>query len=223
MKKKFCTVMAMAVVGTAMLLSISHASIIEIPVAADGDKVYSRYWGWFGSGNWWDVAANPNVVSHSYYPGDGQSNETALSFNLNSLAAPAENILSASFNFKILDIWTEGRNDVGNLTHVAAPVGTVNADAGTGWKTFDVTSILLNILNSNSTTADFYFSYTGYSGFTFGSAEGGNPAFLQIKTTDSNTHAPVPPSFLLLGTGIVGIWYARKNRSSPPQGVRCSS
>jgi len=182
------------------------ASIYDVSVTAAGDRVYHRQWYYGGTDKWWDVGANPNQVSHAYTPGWGDSAETALSFDLSSFSAPFEDIISATFNFNILNIWTEGRNDVANLNGI----GTVYCDGGTGWKSFDITDSLKNIMASGGSIADYYFSYTGYSGFTFGSAEGGQPAFLRITTAGTNSAVPVPAAIWLLGSGLLGLLGIRR-------------
>ncbi|SEM37812.1 VPLPA-CTERM protein sorting domain-containing protein [Syntrophus gentianae] len=184
------------------------ASIYDISVTGSGDQVKYRYWGYFGSGTWWEANANPNIVYHSYEPGNGNSADTALSFDLTSLTVSAEDILSASLNFNILSVWTDGRDDIGNINGI----GTVYASGGTGWKSFDITTSLIDNLNAAGTTANYYFSYTGYSGFTFGSAEGGQPAYLSI-TTASNTPVPLPAAAWIFGSGLLGLFQIRRKLS----------
>ncbi|MFA5906888.1 MAG: PEP-CTERM sorting domain-containing protein [Desulfobacula sp.] len=205
MKKKLLMTLITLAMSMTIFFSMAVAASIDISVAPDADKVYYRYWWYGGSDRGWDVGANPNTVFHSYSPGDGRSMETALSFDLTSFTNPATDIVSASFNFNILDIWTEGRNDVANLNGH----GTVYADGGTGWKSFDVTNYIAGEVSTDK-IADFYFSYTGYSGFTFGSAEGGNPAFLRITTAETGSAVPVPATMFLLGSGLLLVTGARR-------------
>jgi len=199
-------------VAVLFLLSMSipeMASDYDISVTADGDRMYYRQWGYGGSNTGWIVDANPNQVSHSYEPGWGDSRATALSFDLTPLTSiPTEDILSASFNFRILDIWTSGRDDVGNLNNV----GTVYASGGTGWKSFDITKSLTETLSNGGKTADYSFAYTGYSGFSFGSAEGGLPAYLSITTASVNP-VPVPAAVWLFGSGLLGLFGIRRKFS----------
>jgi hypothetical protein len=182
------------------------AAMFNIPVTANGDRVDYQQWYSGGSDSWSNVGANPNQVSHDYFDGSGSSASTALSFNLSSIKGKVTKIASATINFNILSIWTQGRNDVGNLNNI----GTVFADGGTGWKSFDITQSLQNALDKGAATADYYFSYTGYSGFTFGSAEGQDPAFIQIKTLSSRSAnrvvpTPIPAAAWLLGSGLLGL------------------
>lgn len=190
----------------------AFAATQDIAVTAAGDRVYYRDWYYGGSDRGWIVDANPNQVSHSYTPGDGRSRETALTFDLTSAQAiPVDDITSITFNYNIESIWTEGRDDVANLNDL----GTVLASGGTGWKSFDVTTRVKSALGAHQTAADFYFSYTGWSGFTFSSAEGGNPAFLRI-TTLSASAVPEPDAYALLlaGLGVVGAVSLRRKQAA---------
>lgn len=193
----------MGVVIVLFLLAIAvpaTAAMYNISVAPEGDRVFYRSWWYGGNDRGWDPGANPNTVSHSYSPGDGRSMETALSFDLSSIRGTVQEIVSASFNYNILSIWTEGRDDVANLNSF----WTVYASNGTGWKSFNVTEALRAALAGTATTADFYFSYTGYSGFTFSSAEGGMPAFLTITTAEASP-VPIPPAVWLFAPALAGL------------------
>lgn len=192
---------------TTALLSMSFfwsaapasAATYDIAVTAAGDVV-NYYSGWYGgSYRWSEVGANPNVTSHSYEPGNSNNANTALSFDLASISSvPLADIVSASLNFNILSIWTEGRNDVATLSN-GLPVLNSN---GTGWKSFDVTDNFKGQFGSSPATANYALNYTGYSGFTFASAEGGEPAYLRI-TTIAAVPEPETYAMLLMGLGLV--------------------
>lgn len=200
----------MVCAALALLLGASTqatATVYTIYVQNAGDVVTSRYWGWFGSGSWSDPGANPNIVYHSYYPGDGNSSNTSLSFDLSSFGVPVGDIASASFNYDILSIWTEGRDDVANFSGG----GTVNYSGGIGLKSFDITDSFIASIGAGASTANFSLTYTGYSGFTFGSADGGDPAYLRITTAGSDpVSIPEPASLLLVGAGLIALVGARR-------------
>ena len=205
MNKKLMVWAALALVLGAS--TQATATVHTIYVQNAGDVVSSRYWGWFGSGSWSDAGANPNLVYHSYEPGNGNSANTSLSFDLTSFSAPVGDIASASFNYDILSIWTESRNDVANFSGG----GTVNYSGGIGLKSFDITNSFISSIGAGASTANFSLTYTGYSGFTFGSADGGDPAYLRITTTGNDpVSIPEPASLLLVGAGLIAFAGAKK-------------
>jgi hypothetical protein len=190
--------------------SICQAGIVNVYVNPADDVVSGRWWGYFGNGNWTDVNANPNSVTHSYYPGDGSSANTSLAFQVPNI--DPETFVSASVNINILNVHTEGRDDIGTFSIGSQPV---LFSEGTGWKSFDVTDTILSLLE-NDIAGDIFncsFNYTGYSGFTFGSAEGGDPAYLSIVTTTPLTSAvPIPSTAILLGFGLAALPLLRKKQ-----------
>ncbi|MCX5805965.1 MAG: hypothetical protein NT010_07850 [Proteobacteria bacterium] len=196
MKGKFLAILMVGLFLIGMAATGTYAAIIDIPVTAAGDTVFV----WNKSSQyvytWWESNANPNQVSHWYYDGSGEYRDTYLSFNLSPVVGKAAEIISATFNFDILSIWGSGA--VGILNGVESVYG----EGGTGWKFFDVTSSIQGILANSGTTANYSFMHTGQSGFTFGSADGGDPAFLRITT---NTPVPIPGGLWLLSPGLLGL------------------
>lgn len=196
MKKiSFLAVTLMFVLFSVSLVSASTYDIFVLP---SDDVVSYRSWWRGGSDTGSFLAANPNLVSHSYYDGDGTVYNTSLRFYLSQFTGAIADITSVTFNYDVLTIWSEGRDDVGTFSGG----GSVLASNGTGWKSFDVTSSW-QALQAVPTFIDYSIAYTGYSGFNFGSADGGNPAFLRITT--AGNPVPVPSAILLLGSGILGL------------------
>ncbi len=182
---------------------LAQAATYDIAVLAANDKVFYRDWGRYGNDTWTNVGANPNEVSHTYsydwYA--GHSANANLSFDLSSFSAPLESLESVSLNFNVLSIWSDdGRDVVSNLDSG----GSVLKSEGIGWKSLDVTKSIVAALNNGASAAGFTFSYTGYSGFTFGSAEGNQPAFLRITTNEPNA-VPIPAGIWLMGSGLLGL------------------
>lgn len=83
----------------------ASAAVYHVQVAAAGDRVDYRSWGYGDTYTASDVSANPNQVYHNYEPGNGNSANTALSFDLAGLSAISDtDIISVSLNYNILDI-----------------------------------------------------------------------------------------------------------------------
>ena len=205
MSKKPLSKIALLSVALLGIPASAVADVYDIYVTGANDKVYYREWGYGGNYTGWIVEANPNQVSHTYSPGSGSARDTSLSFYLSALSSVSgKEITSASFNFNILNVWTEGRDDIGTFSGG----GSVLNSGGTGWKSFDVTAGIASALDNSASSISYTLNYTGYSGFTFGSAEGGAPAYLRITTA-----VPEPETYamLLAGLGLMGA-VARRRR-----------
>lgn len=210
MKKRFSFRLLHAALAAAALFSAASAvaASYQIPVTAAGDVMWRRNWYYGGSDTWSEPGANPNAVYHEYEPGWGNTAYTTLTFSLAPLlpVAPAD-IQSATFNFDVLEVWTSGRDDIGTFS----AGGTVYHSGGTGWKSFDITDNLRGVLGSGASSVTYTLNYTGYSGFTFGSAEGGLPAYLQV------TAVPEPEAWamMLAGLGLMGAAVRRRKAARP--------
>jgi hypothetical protein len=190
------------------MLSLSGpalANVYDIHVTPAGDVVhYFSRWGRDYS-TWDDVAANPNSVSHRY---DGETNtsDTSLSFAGSAFTIPVGDIQSASFNYDVLSIWG------GDVVATFSGGGSVLNSRGTGWKSFDITEGLKGSLATSPSSINYAFSYAGYSGFTFGSADGGDPAFIKITTEGITAAVPELETYamMLAALGLIGAIACRR-------------
>lgn len=183
----------------------------DIAVTAENDRLHQHNWYYGGSDWWWTVNANPNQVSHSYEPGWGNSSDAFLTFSLTPVQAIAlADINSVTLIIDVLSLWTDGRDNLANLN----AGGNVSYGNGVGLHSFDVTTYVKNALAASATTVDLNFVYTGYSGFTFGAAEGNDPAVLRFDVVGA---VPEPASFamLLAGLGVVAGVAARRRPETP--------
>lgn len=156
-----------------------------------------------------EVAANPNQVSHWFESGvGGEIRHTTLTFDITSLLGLGD-LLSATLNFNVLSVW--GGGWAGTL------VEPIHVGDGPGLRSFDVTTILNDLVAAGSTSAVFGSSPAPYAGFTFGSAEGGDPAFLSVTAAAGNggdaggggNVVPEPGSLLLAALGLLALARSR--------------
>jgi hypothetical protein len=189
----------------ASLLNIcgpAMAKVFDIYVTPQGDVVTYQSWGTFGSYSEVIAAATVNSAYHRNVNGSGNSSSTTLSFASTLFTIPISDILTASLNYKIVDIWTyDGRDNVATFSGG----GTVLHSNGTGWKSFDITGSLKESLATSPASINYVFNYTGDSGFTFSSADGRAPAFIRITLADVVTKAidvTILPSWNLIGNSV---------------------
>jgi hypothetical protein len=204
--KKFSFLLVFLVFLVSLVSIPAFATTYDIHVNPEDDVVSGRWWGYFGNGTWTNASASPNQVSHRYEPGDGESRKTSLKFYTSSFTESISDITSVTFNYNVLSAWTDGRDDIGNFSGI----GNALYSNGLGMQSIDLTYEWTS-KTEVPTEVSYLFNYTGYSGFTFGSANGGDPSFLRIITADSNSqldnpsNVPEPGTLLLLFSGLIGV------------------
>jgi len=201
-----------AALVTASLLNIcgpAMANVYDIYVTPPGDVVTYQSWGTFGSYTEVNPAAYFNSAYYRYINGSGNNSSTTLSFAGSVFAMPVSDILSASLNYNVVDLFSyDGRDNVATFSGG----GTVLVSNGTGWKSFDISDDLKGRLATAPASINYVFNYTGDSGFSFSSAEGGAPVFIRITTNEITTAVPEPETYsmLLAGLGLMGAVIRRR-------------
>jgi hypothetical protein len=150
-----------------------------------------------------------NSAYYRYINGSGNSSSTTLSFAGSVFTMPVSDILSASLNYNVVDLFSyDGRDNVATFSGG----GTVLVSNGTGWKSFDISDDLKGRLATAPASISYAFNYTGDSGFSFSSAEGGGPVFIRITTKEITSAVPEPETYamLLAGFGLMGAVIRRR-------------
>jgi hypothetical protein len=224
----------------------ASAAVYDIFVTGAGDGYYLH--NSYPGGSYKHFYSGENAVgaSYAYSFSSGYGSETTkvtgyAQFGLSSLAG-VDGITNISLNLNILDAYKSGVNGVsaGTINHVAdASMATGNGaqqlggseyvssvmPGMSGWTSFDVTNYVLNDI-ANYDWAAFSFDYDAtytdwdgrYSGFSFSSAESGNPAYLRVVTAggsnggDDPTAVPEPATMALFGMGAAGLAFIRRRK-----------
>ena len=218
-----------AVLLASVLCVSSMAGTDIVRVLPNGDAVGGREWGYYHNYLTFDATANPNLVYHRYWPGDGSWRNTYMQVGLGGLPG-ADEISNATLNIKLLSKYeTDGDGLLATIRHAAnsstatgdasqkiggnQDVGTVNDSDSLGWLSYDVTDYLKSDLTNGYSWSAFSFSYDGYSGISFASGEDtANAPYLAVTSgsTETPTTVPVPSSLGLAVLGIAGIMRRRR-------------
>ncbi len=222
-------VVAMILVGYS---GMALAATTNIYVTADQDIVSG--WDYKKGTSGYDQeypanpAENPNIVQAGGGSLSGTYRDTTLTFDLSSLAGYAlDAIQSITLNYNVL---TTELGYSGKITtptwNISTTVGTVNlgdtsytltVNDPLGLTTLDFTAAVKASLSAG-TSAVFTFLHdpdlfnadpllvTKANKITFGSADGGDAAFLSVNTSA----VPVPAAFWLLGSALAGLGVIRR-------------
>ena len=204
--KRFFMTMGVVLTGVMLLAGVAGAAIYDSFATNIGDGYYHYY---SGPGGDYFVGDSENIAV-SYYSYSVRVVETGyIQYSLADAPAPAD-ITSVTLNIDYSPgIYQDGK--VYYLPNATAANGNAAqrlngtvlvhefADSA-GWLSLDVTNLILTDLENGRSWAPFSFhSYSNYHGYNIKAAESGSPSYLEF------TYAvPVPPSALLLFTGLLG-------------------
>ena len=193
--KKLLLIVVFLIAAFTPFAPIVSAATIDIPVLPAGDVVhYYEYNVNQLFRNEYVASANPNEV-YWYSSDHAHQAETALTFGLPTLLPDFADILSVTLNYNVMEYIEMGGSTNGTLQQTG---GVVDGSNGLGWQSFDITTHFTTNAVQN-TPITYNFIHGGWAGFTFGSAEGGLPAYLQVTTV------PEPATMLLFGTGLLSL------------------
>ncbi len=234
-------ILGLIAVFVLMGVASASAAVINIPVTAAGDGIYYKD-NWPGGSSKGFISDGGSIGGSYWFMQSGGTSTSVTTGYAQFSLAPASaltNINSVTLNLYMLSSGMDSNlNSPGSINHSTSD-GNGNASqtlGGTqlvsvvpvglsGWTAFDVKDYILADLAANHSWAAFSFDYDGSyhtwdwyrsSGFSFSSAEGGNPAYLRIVTSDATngggaTNAvPEPMTMSLFGLGGVAMAFARR-------------
>jgi hypothetical protein len=196
--KKF--IVSLAVI----ILSANVASALIIPTSGSADGMIGRDW-WSNPNYYW-VAGDAATIDAYHDGGSRWWYRGLVIIDISSLAG--KTIESATFNFLsygFSGVQLQYNDGVGPALNTGyGQIGgsyISTLDGTTGWRSYDVASLIQSSVNNGKHYAGFvFYANVNYGGGQLASSESGNAAFLNV--------IPEPATIAILGIG--GLLLRRK-------------